>query len=309
MRPRLTTLSTLAPITPDELEAALRARVATLLSIDDASSHVALSKRFRRYLVDVGSTVWLGQRIGLDFMLFPAASVMGRFEHSIELFNDDDCPGIRGEGVWIEFASSGDKTVWFLCCDPTRREFGLVGAGEDAHPWLNGSDWIAPLSSFGEWCDRVFKTRSRARAPVLVSLDAERAATLTRSHGDPRETLIAVRETLEALVPDRAWSHTLGAPEGALLLRRREEFERALRASGADVLRDDAVMHALTLDAAKLAPSAIPPIAPWDVLAWDDARRDLRPVNDAAERLRAFCARAASEGRTLLWAVEDGGAE
>ena len=309
MRTRLTALSTTAPMTPDALEATLRARVATLLALDDGAGRVALPARFRQLLVDVGATVWLGQRVSLDFMLVPAAGVMGRFEHAIELFNDDECPGLRGAGVWVEFASRGDKTSWFLCCDPTRPEFGLVGAGDDAHPWLNGADWIAPLTTLDAWCDRTRATRSRPRAPVLVALDAGRAAALARAAGDPREALIAVRELLDARVPDSAWSHTLGATADTLLVQSRAPFEATLRAAGAVPLRDDAVTHALTLDAAKLAPGSVPAVAPWEVLAWDDARRALRAVSDSAGCLRAFCERAAREGRTLLWVVEEGGAE
>lgn len=309
MRPRLTALSTLTPTTPDALEAALRARVATLLALDDAAGRVVLPARFRQFLVDVGDTVWLGQRVALDFMLFPAASVMRRFEHGIELFNDDECPGLRGAGVWVEFASRGDKTSWFLCCDPTRSEYGLVGAGDDAHPWLNGADWIAPLTPFDAWCDRIREKRSRPRAPVLVSLEAERAAAIARASGDPREALIAVREMLDVLVPDPAWSRTLGATADALMLRSRAPVERTLRAAGAEPLRDDAVMRALTLDAAKLAPGSVPAVASWEVLAWDDARRELRAVNDSTACLRAFCERAATDSRTLLWVVEEGGAE
>lgn len=309
MRPRLTALATTDPMTPDALEAALRDRVATLLALHDAAGRVVLPARFRHLLGDVGATVWLGQRVALDFMLVPAAGVMGRFEHAIELFNDDECPGLRGAGVWVEFASRGDKTAWFLCCDPTRPEFGLVGAGDDAHPWLNGADWIAPLTTLDAWCEGIRDRRSRPRAPVLVALDADRAAALARAAGDPREALITVREVLAVLVPDSAWSHTLGATLDTLVVQSREPFEATLRAAGAAPLRDDAVMRALTLDAAKLAPGRVPAVAPWEVLAWDDARRALRAVNDSAGCLRAFCERAAREGRTLLWVVEEGGAE
>ena len=48
MRPRLTARSTLDPMTPDALEVALRARVATLLSRDDAAGRVALPARAPR---------------------------------------------------------------------------------------------------------------------------------------------------------------------------------------------------------------------------------------------------------------------
>src|SRR5207249_2125839 len=111
-----------------------------------------------------------------------------------------------------------------------------------------------------------------------------------RATGDPIDTLIAGRALVDALTPDRAWSRTLEAREHALLVREAADLTPRLYRAGGVALHDRDGLRASLLAAdrvealARELAGSRPRVAPWDVLAWDEARGDLRAVDDSAGR-------------------------
>ena len=168
VRTRLTPLADAEACSADVLESRLRACVAPYIAPDDAAARVVLPAEFREQVELVGATTWLGQRITLDFMLFPAGAIAARFEHALSMWGssddgEDEQAGVKDAGVWLEFAQRGDHTVWFLCCDTARPEYGRVLEGDDAHPWLNGVAWLGDAFTLDAWRKRVREWPARAR--------------------------------------------------------------------------------------------------------------------------------------------------
>ncbi len=305
--PRLTPLSRGDAMSPAALERALVERLAAHLAPDRAPAHVKLPEDFCAHLRAAGDTLWLGQRLALDLLVYPARSVDANLAHALTQYADDDCPGPRGAGVWIEFAHAGDHTGWFLCVDPTREEYGFVGRGDDAHPWLNGADWMHPLQPFEAWCVSLARRRGDPRDPVLLALAPDEAAALPDA---PDEALRAVRALVDARTPDPAWSRTHTHPDRTLVLRAAAPLVRTLLDGPARSLRDDAVLRARVLDpdaVRALAQSPIAAVPPWSALVWTPSRHALRAVEDAASAVADFARRSADAGLAWLIAHEEGG--
>ncbi|MFO0625213.1 MAG: hypothetical protein U0325_06300 [Polyangiales bacterium] len=302
VRPRLVPLHEGPTLDAEALASSLRALLGDRLSPDDPAARVALPEAFAAMLAQVGGTSWLGQRIALDFILASADGVRARFAYALSLYDDDESVGPRGAGVWVEFAQRGDHTAWFLCCDPQRAEFGMVGRGDDDHPWLNGVGGLGPLVTFAQWLARIRETPLRARSPVLLALDAD---DLARVRAASPDAVCAVRAVVDRRTPDSAWAHTLDAPERALMVPTPDAVHAAVRAAAATAVVARSDLEAWLLDAP--ARLGVPATPAWSVLAWEPRRASLRAVDDATGCLRDFVARASAEGRALLWVVERGG--
>lgn len=308
VRPRFTPFVASEAMSADAVEAALRARLAPFF--DDVTTRVAIPEGFRRHLARVRDTSWYGRRIAWDFIVFSARGVVETLDDAVEVWGGEDVyEGVRAGGAWVEFAHQGDHWATFVCCDTTMEEFGRVGHGEDTHPWLAGAGVLAPLVTFDAWERSIRERRTRALAPVMVALDEACDATITSllARADAREAVCAVRELVDRLVPDSAWSRTWTAAEWALLLRRESALEPSLRASGADLVVDHRGVVARRLPAAAIARWNPPALPAWSALAWDATRREMRAVEAADALVAAFAERAREAGRALLWVEEDGG--
>jgi uncharacterized protein (TIGR02996 family) len=87
---------------------------------------------------------WLWPR-GLELELFDARGVEQAVESDCEVFGEDGHFS-PDDGLWLRIGGDCNKHDHLICCEFNHRKFGVVVDAHDAHPWLNGADYMTVLA-------------------------------------------------------------------------------------------------------------------------------------------------------------------
>lgn len=304
----------LSPFTATHLESRLREMVAPHLPPGTAAARVVLPPTLARYFAalfdPVVPVMWSADQIVPELLLRTPSSIAGAAQRALE---SPDFRSVDDVGVWIELTHEGlAPRHRFLCCDPTRAEYGLLGVTGDAHPWWDGVGCLDPLVSFEAWLADLQSRPLRPRDPVVLALTGADLAELAeaRAGGDLRAVVSWVRTRRDAQMPAPPWSTTemaSRASEGARVVRDRDVLARlegeplcASEGVRATLLSPGAV--ARCLGALRDAP---PVVAPGAVSAWT-GDQGFCDAADPAGALLDLCQRAVEADHSILWVLDDG---
>ena len=165
--------------------ASLEAQLAAAMPYD-LGTRFALPHPLRAILERMGAHDWLSQRVGFDFCLYGAATILKGVGEA------EDEALARQLGPYIQIGQERDHDAFFLSCDRDAPTFGQVLIGEDSHPWLPGGYFSEGLP-FAEWLERTC-VHAYDRGWLRIELRPEERASLVAQPLGSWEILVVARD-------------------------------------------------------------------------------------------------------------------